>query len=237
MDNSRRATGPVGARVHAGRMTHLIPLADALGPIREVYAHLLTDAERWQEGRDRRTDPDLFALICVATDTGFGSTSPTRWLRTDVRRVLRCDVPNWCSANRCLWPIELVEAMWEWFGFLADTGRPDPASDPLCELRKPLMCYGGLDERGHFRPEGTPAVVACECHLPYRETTELLNRLGLQCEYSGRDPLDVLRALVGDGPRHPGPAELEVLLREVRAEWGDDRDDGLPLDDDPPSWL
>ena len=32
-------------------MTHLIPLAEALGPIREVYAHLLIEAARWQDGR------------------------------------------------------------------------------------------------------------------------------------------------------------------------------------------
>lgn len=222
-------------------MTHLIPLADAVGPLREVYAHLLTAARHWQEGRDRRTDPDLFALICVATDTGFGRTvSPTRWARTDVYHVLRCDVPNWCSRHRCLWPIELVEAMWEWFDFLAGTGRLDPASDPLCELRKPLMCYGGLDGRGRFLPEGTPAVVPCECHLPYRETLALLNRLGRQCENSGQDPLDVLRALVGEGPRHPAPGELGALLRDLRDLRDDERDiesggiPGFPYDEDGP---
>ena len=68
--------------------------------------------------------------------------------------MLRCDVPNWCSLHGCLWPVELAEAMWEWFDFLAGTGRLDPASDPLAELRKPLLCYGGLDERGRLRPEG-----------------------------------------------------------------------------------
>jgi hypothetical protein len=237
---------PVGAAAQCGRMTHLIPLADALGPIREVYRHLLTEAARWQDGRPRRTDPDHFALICVASDAGFGrQVSPTRWARTDVYHVLRIDIPNWCSMHRCLWPVEISEAMWEWFGFLATSGRLDPASDPLWELRKPLLCYGGLDLQGRIRPElesgdaDVPRLVECECHLPYRETVTLLNRLGLQCEYRGQSPTDVLRALVGDGPRHPGPAELDELLRDLRDDTRDIERGGLPgypYDEDDPPW-
>jgi len=93
-------------------MTHLIPLSEALGPIRDVYSHLLVAAARWQDGRERRTDPDHFALICVASDAGFvREVSPTRWTRTDVYHVLRCDVPNWCSLHGCLWPVDLAEAI------------------------------------------------------------------------------------------------------------------------------
>jgi hypothetical protein len=215
-------------------MTHLIPLAEALGPIRDVYRHLIDEAVRWQDGRPRRTDPDHFGLICVATDAGFGrSVSPTRWTRTDVYHVLRCDVPNWCSLHRCLWPVELPEAMWEWFDFLDATGRLDPASDPLWELRKPLLCYGGLDGHGRLQPDdgaepdADRRTVACECHLPYRETTELLNRLGLQCEHRGQSPIDVLRALVGEGPRHPGPGELDELLRDLRDDLRDIDNGGI----------
>ena len=209
-------------------MTHLIPLAEALGPIREVYAHLLAEAARWQAGRPdgQHADSDHFALVCVAADAGFGQeVSPTRWTRTDVYHVLRCDIPNWCSLHRCLWPAELPEAMWEWFDFLVETGRLDPASDPPWELRKPLLCYGGLDERGRLRPTDAPRIVECECHLPYRETTQLLNRLGVQCEYRGQSPLEVLRALVGEGAPHPGPEELEAMLRDLRddlREFGDE---------------
>jgi hypothetical protein len=225
-------------------MTHLIPLSEALGPIRDVYAHLLVAAARWQDGRERRTDPDHFALICVASDAGFvREVSPTRWTRTDVYHVLRCDVPNWCSMHRCLWPVDLAEAMWQWFDFLTETDRLDGASDPLAELRKPLLCYGGLDRHGRLRGEDAPAPVECECHLPYRETVQLLNRLGQQCEYHGRSPLDVLRAFVGDGPRHPDPAELETLRTELRDDLRDIGQGGIsgfpyppddPSPDDPP---
>jgi hypothetical protein len=185
-------------------MTHLIPLADALGPIRDVYTHLLTPAAEWRDGRRedraRSIELDHFALICVAADRGFGrAVTPTRWTRTDVYHVLRCDVPNWCSMNRCLWPVELPEVMWDWFDFLAETGRLDPTSDPIAELRKPLQCYGGLDGQGQLRPDGAPREIPCECFLPYRETTELLNQLGVQCEQRGRYFLDVLRGLVEEG--------------------------------------
>ena len=246
VDNSapraRFPPGIVGPATDGGPMTHLIPLSEALGPIRDVYAHLLTEAARWQDGRDRRTDPDHFALICVATDAGFGDrVSPTRWTRTDVYHVLRCDIPNWCSLHRCLWPLEVVEAMWEWFDFLAGTGRLDPASDPPAELRKPLLCYGGLDERGRLRTGDGPAPVECECHLPYRETVQLLNRLGRQCEYSGRSPVDVLRSLVGEGPRHPGREEWEAMRVDLRDDLRDIEQGGLsgfpyetPDDDEPP---
>ena len=190
-------------------MTHLIPLSEALGPIRDVYAHLLTEAARWQDGRDRRTDPDHFALICVATDAGFGDRSRPPGGRA--RTSTTCCAATSRTGARCTaasGPLEVVEAMWEWFDFLADTGRLDPASDPPAELRKPLLCYGGLDEHGRLRTDDGPAPVECECHLPYRETVQLLNRLGRQCEYSGRSPVDVLRSLVGEGPRHPGREEL-----------------------------
>lgn len=221
-------------------MTHLIPLTEALGSLRDVYAHLLTAAALWQDGRERRTDTDHFALICVATDAGFGDrVSPTRWTRTGVYRVLRCDIPNWCSTHRCHWPLEVVEAMWEWFDFLHDTGRLDPASDPVVELRKPLLCYGELDARGRLREPDTPSPVECECHLPYRETVQLLNQLGRQCEYSGRMPVDVLRDLVGEGPRHPDRDRWEALRAELRDDGRDIGQAGFPYgppDDDELPW-
>jgi hypothetical protein len=189
-------------------MTHLIALSPwdsyrALGPIRDVYSYLLVAAARWQDGRERRTDPDHFALICVASDAGFvREVSPTRWTRTAmdkfwaVYHVLRCDVPNWCSVHSCLWPVDLAEARgnsmgWQWFDF-----------------------------------------------LPYRETVQLLNRLGQQCEYHGGSPPDVLGAFVGNGPRHPDPAELETLRTELRDDLRDIEQGGIsgfPYPPDDPS--
>jgi hypothetical protein len=231
-------------------MTHLVPLAQALSPLRDVYQHLISAAVRWQDGRPRRADPDQFVLICVAADAAPGGTaSPTRWTRSTVYGVLRRDVPTWCSLHRCPWPADLPEAMWEWLDFLSDTGRLDGASDPLWELRKPLLCYGGLDPHGRQTgshgtgppggPPGSapssPPPVACECDLPYRETAALLNRLGRRCAGRGRGALDVLRALLGDDP-HRDAGELDTLLPGLWDHPPDGGRDGFPAfpDEDPP---
>jgi hypothetical protein len=177
-------------------------LAVAVGPARERHRELIEAARAWQAGHERPTDPDLFAMICAAADEDWDvDLTPTRWERTGVASIARCGIPNWCSRERCEWPDGHLEAMWRWFDFLLDTGRMDPRSDPVAELRKPLACYGGFDQRGHALPPGAPRQIACECHLPYRETTELLNELVHRCERSGQDPLDVLRGRIGDaGP-------------------------------------
>ncbi len=182
---------------------YVVPLAEALAPIRSTYRELVDAAVTWQAGRERHTAPDAFTLICLGADHGLDDTRATRWTRTGVHHVMRCDIPNWCSLHRCLWPAQLAEAMWDWFDFLDETGRLDPASDPLCELRKPLLCYGGLDQRGRPLPEGAKSTVECECFLPYRETMEIFQKLARDAEYSGRDVLDPLRQLVGRPTRPP----------------------------------
>lgn len=87
---------------------------------------------------------------------------------------------------------------WQWFDFLHATGRLDPAGDPVAELRKPLICYGGLDQDGGPLPAGAPRQVECECFLPYRETTALLGELVARNEWSGESPIGTLRRLLGD---------------------------------------
>ena len=50
----------------------------------------------------------------------------------------------------------------------------------------------------------------------------------------------MLRALVGEGVRHPGPEELDELLRDLRDDMRDIENGGIPgfpYDDDGPSWL
>lgn len=183
-------------------MTNLIPLAEALALVREQHRDLLDAAMEWQEGSEQQTDPDHFALICVGADASYDDVGPTLWRRTTVYDVLRFDIPNWCSPRRCLEPRGLPQAMWQWFDFLDHTGRFDPAGDPVGELRKPLLCYGGLDTRGRPRPAGTPSPIVCECYVPYRETAEILLELVQEEERGGPGPLKLLRMLVG---RRSGP--------------------------------
>jgi len=176
----------------------LAELADAVGPARKRHRALIEAACAWQTGRERQTDPDLFALICAAADDRWETeVTATRWTRTGVTSIARCGIPNWCSLHSCLWPAGHLEAMWEWFDFLHETGRMDPASDPVAELRKPLACYGHLDQDGRKLSLEAERQIECECSLPYRETAVLLYDLGLQCERSGEDPLQVLRNRIG----------------------------------------
>lgn len=204
----------VGAMTDTPNDDRLAELSTAVAPARARHRELIDAAIDWQRGREAPTDPDHFALICAGAEHG-DEVTPTRWTRTGTYGVVRCGIPNWCSLHRCLWPEEILHSVWRWFDFLHDTGRMDPDSDPVAELRKPLICYGGLDQDG-CRLDGAPRQVECECFLPYRETTTLLNQLVRYAERSGEDPLDPLRRLTGRPTRSPG-----------RWEWDDDPDDGF----------
>lgn len=173
----------------------LTELSAAVAPARTRHRALIEAAGTWQAGRERQICPDHFALICAVADDerGCEDVTPTRWTRTTVYGTVRCDIPNWCSIRRTLWPEQTCQAMWDWFTFLSETGRLDPRSDPLAELCKPLACYGWLDERGRQLPPDAERVIECECFLPYRDTAALLGELVRRCELSGEDPLQVLR--------------------------------------------
>jgi hypothetical protein len=180
------------------RKFRLTELSEAVAPARLRHRALIDAACAWQAEREKPADPDRFALICASADDAWSEeVTPTRWTRTGVNQFIRCDVLNWCSLQSRGWQSGIVGVMWDWLDFLHATGRLDPASDPVAELRKPLICYGGLDENGEELPKDAPQALPCECALPYRETAELLNELVLQSERSGHDPLDPLRRLVG----------------------------------------
>ncbi len=158
-------------------VVEFVPLADAVAPVREHFSGLIDEAVWWAAAADVDIDPDLFALVCAGTQPfeAVDDAAPLVWTRVGVRVLLRCGVPNWCSSERTQWPLEVVPAAWQWLGFLHDTRRLDPRSDPLWELHKPLICYGGLDFDGRWRPVGDPSPIPCECYLPYRTSAEYLN--------------------------------------------------------------
>ncbi|WP_028924450.1 hypothetical protein [Pseudonocardia acaciae] len=170
-------------------MPELIPLAAAVAPVRVRHCRLIDEAARWATERGTPIGADLFALICAGADRfdDAGGDPMLCWTRTGVYRLLRIGIPNWSTVNGCIWPVEVVPAAWHWLDFLYDTRRMDPASDPLWELRKPLICYGGLDFDGRPRPEDERSPIPCECHLPYREAAEYLGREAVRAEAGGRD--------------------------------------------------
>lgn len=183
----------------------IVPLSTAVARERERHRELVDAAVARQAGRPRRTDPDLFALLCAAAEESPGdAVAPTRWTRTGVSRFLRSDLPNWCSRRRCLVPDGDVAALWEWFDFLHATGLLHPGSDPVAELRKPLCCAGELDQDGRPLPPGAPRDVECECWLPYRDGARLLGELAQEAVGRGEDVLDALRRALGR-PVHRSP--------------------------------
>lgn len=177
---------------------HLVPLPTAVAPERERHRALVDAAAAWQEGRPRRTDPDLFALLCAAAEESLGDVvAPTRWTRTGTSQLLRCDLPNWCSRRGCAWPEGEIAALWEWVDFLHATDRLDPGSDPVAEIRKPLCCAGRLDQDGTPLPPDAPRQIECECFLPYREGALLLGELARAATDRGEDVLDPVRRALG----------------------------------------
>ena len=218
----------------------LTDLSVAVAPARDRHRDLIEAAVDWLADRGRVIDPDHLALICAGVEYAgeFTAEPPvtlTRWTRMAVYHMVRCDIPNWCSAQRCPWPLELPQVMWAWFDFLHGTGRLDRASEPVAELRKPLACYGWLDQDGRPLPPDAPREILCECLLPYRETVELLDELVRQCERAGQDPMDRLRGLVGRPPRRPSGVGSLFWRAEAEEEGWSDRDELMDLDE-PYSW-
>jgi hypothetical protein len=98
--------------------------------------------------------------------TALPIAPPGQWFRRELIHLLAIDIRNWCSMARCRVPRSLPQTLWTFLDFLADTGRLDPASDPVPELRKVLICYGGLGFDGLPREEGR-RLIRCECYRTY----------------------------------------------------------------------
>ncbi|WP_156934816.1 hypothetical protein [Pseudonocardia spinosispora] len=156
-----------------------VSVAKAVAPTRDRHEQVIAEALRWCAARGVPADADVFALICAGAESeGVGTGAPFVWTRVGVRALLSDGIASWCAlagVRDC--SVEVVPSVWQWFDFLHDTGRFDPRSDPLWELRKPLICYGGLDFGGRPRPVDDPSPIPCECQLPYRETVGYLTAL------------------------------------------------------------
>jgi hypothetical protein len=144
-----------------------VPLRQALADHRPQYKKVIAAAAQWALERGLALDCDELALICVADAERrrWQGTPPDQWFRPELNHLLSIDILNWCSIARCRAPLGLPQTLWKYLDFLADTGRLDPASDPLPELRKVLVCYGGLGFDGLPREGRSP--IRCECYRTY----------------------------------------------------------------------
>src|ERR671911_814497 len=142
---------------------------------RRRHREMLAELRVWALERGRPADLDLVALILAAKERGPDDGPLGLWTRTGVNRCLSVDTFNWCSLGQVLYPDGVPGALWLFLDFLAETGRLERASDPLDELRKPLICYGGLDRSGRERTDDEHddhrSSVRCECYVRYRGPT------------------------------------------------------------------
>lgn len=203
-------------------MSYVIPLCDAVRDVRAEHHDLIEEFVAWSTAAGRAADPDTAALLCGSATGWDGTESLTAWHRRRTYRMLRIETFNWCSTRRCLVPDDLPEALWDWFGFLAATGRLDEDSDPVWELRKPLICYGGLDVDGRRQPAGDlRMLVPCECFLPYRETVEAVQGL-LDGSRSIEEVLDAIDPYgERDDIRYARPPDLDSDEFGPGASWWD----------------
>ena len=152
----------------------LTTLSTAVASWRRRHRALLVELASWALAQGRPVDLAVVAMLLAAwDDPPIGPTDRTigLWTRTGVTRLLGVDSFNWCSIGRVLHPEGVPEALWLLLGFLAASGRLEPTSDPVEELRKPLYCYGGLDTTGRRRAADDDARPRCECHVTYRGPT------------------------------------------------------------------
>jgi hypothetical protein len=161
-----------------------VPVTEAVRPWRQRHRLLLAELGAWALSCGRSVDLDLVALILAARETGFDKAPPGSWTRTGVHHCVSIDVPNWCTRASVLWPEGVPAALWQFLDFLVASDRLDRVSDPIDELRKPLMCYGDLDRSGREREHdaetgdgaqpgadaGDPPI-RCECYVRYRGPT------------------------------------------------------------------
>jgi hypothetical protein len=151
------------------------PLPTAVEPSRRRHREMLAELRVWALERGRPADLDVVALILAAKERGPDDGPLGLWTRTGVNRCLGVDTLNWCSLGQVLYPDGVPGALWLFLDFLAETGRLERASDPLDELRKPLICYGGLDRSGRERSDDEHdddrSSVRCECYVRYRGPT------------------------------------------------------------------
>lgn len=147
--------------------TPLVPFEIAIEPGRRRHRSAITTVRRWGLTRRVRLDPNLVALILEARRERVRWGQELGMTRHVVYWLMRGEIPNWCSMQRCLMPDEVPETIWHWLHYLDATGELDGGDEPLGDLLKPLLCYGGLDFAGRPRAEGeTRKLVECECFEP-----------------------------------------------------------------------
>ena len=231
----------IASRLHLSqpRVSRLLAQGEELGIVRNLVAvpvELNHDLEEGLRHAYGLRDAHVVDAVAgddqeLATDLGIAA-SPFLASAFDAHDVRTIGFMPWSRTLRSA--VEVMRPMRpsarRVVEMLGDLGAPTLQQE-VAHLTQRLSSLVGADP-AFLRVPGVVADPAVAQALlvgdPHaRETVRLLNRLGLQCENRGQTPLDVLRALVGEGVRHPGPQELEEMLRDLRDDMRDIESGGI----------
>ena len=146
--------GAVHDKCHA--VTSTLSVHDAVAPWRRRHRVLVAAAGRWALARGVSLPADDIALWAVAAgQLGYSRSvdGMTRPWRASAVPDLMATVVGWCALTGCPVPADLAKSFWHLYGFLDETGRLHPASDPLPELRAAIVIFGSFDR---CRPSPSP---------------------------------------------------------------------------------
>lgn len=160
--SSRVIPFPVLGAVHDKCCAVSLPVSlhDAVASSRRRHRRLIAATGQWALARGLSLPADHVALwAATGAELGFGAkvdgmTGP--W-RASALPDLMANAVDWCALAGCPVPADLAESFWHLYGFLADTDRLHPASDPLPELRAAIVVFGTFDR---FRPSPPPEPTA-----------------------------------------------------------------------------
>ena len=133
-----------------------VSLHDAVAGSRRQHRSFIVAAGQWALARGLSLPTDhiaLWAATCAVLGCGFEADGLTGPWRASALPDFMERMADWCTMAGCSLPATLPESLWHLYGFLAGTGRLDPASDSLAELRASVVVFGTLDR---FRPLHPP---------------------------------------------------------------------------------
>jgi hypothetical protein len=133
-----------------------VPLHEAVAPVRRRHRTLIVAAGQWALARGVALPADHVALwAATAEQLGcldkVGRTA-SPWRASLIPKFVET-LAAWCTIAGCSPPADLAESLWHLYGFLAATGRLNPDSDSLHELRAALVVFATFDR---YRPIPVP---------------------------------------------------------------------------------
>ena len=89
----------------------------------------MLDVRRWALAQGRPVDPDILGLV-IAGKLSWGDEPLDRWMRIDVYGHLYSRVPNWCTMQRVMVPIDVPEVLWMYLWYLDEAVCSTPPATP-----------------------------------------------------------------------------------------------------------